>query len=461
MGRRVFVSVLGTGFYGECKYCTDSFTSSNTRFIQQATIEYLNVKNSWTESDCIYIVLTKKAKETNWENEQENRINPSTKQEERYIRLKEILSEMELPCSIRIIDIPDGRDETEMWTIFHRLFDVVEPNDELFFDLTHSFRYLPMLVLVLGNYARFLRDTKVRHISYGNYEARNVETNLAPLMDVLPLATLQSWTFAAADLIQNGNARQLKELSGENALTPMLRQKNKDNLSRKIASADLGKTINKLNEIMLEFQLCKGKEILSGESISSFRSLVEDMLEPGYDAVLSVLPPIIERINDSLNVFEEDSLANGFHAARWCFEHQLYQQSLTILNENLTTAFCRLLGVDEKDYPIRECASKSLAKGSINLNDRNDWTRDPRRQDANGDGETRFNKAKCMVQNKVDCNDPIVFSFLRYFHNDYYWLKGRRNSYNHASMTNYPFREEDLPRLKKIIAKCLNYKYRQ
>lgn len=59
---------------------------------------------------------------------------------------------MNLPVEIRPVDIVDGKDEDEMWKIFNALFNELRDGDELYFDLTHSFRYIPMLVLVLGNY---------------------------------------------------------------------------------------------------------------------------------------------------------------------------------------------------------------------------------------------------------------------------------------------------------------------
>ncbi len=46
MGRKVFISVLGTGYYGECVYARDGFTSSSTRFIQHATLEMLTQKGN-------------------------------------------------------------------------------------------------------------------------------------------------------------------------------------------------------------------------------------------------------------------------------------------------------------------------------------------------------------------------------------------------------------------------------
>lgn len=65
MARKIFLSVLGTGFYEKCKYKKDDFLSSETRFIQQAMLEYHDVK-SWTEDCVVCILLTNKAKEANW-----------------------------------------------------------------------------------------------------------------------------------------------------------------------------------------------------------------------------------------------------------------------------------------------------------------------------------------------------------------------------------------------------------
>ena len=66
MGRKVFISVLGTGYYGECVYARDGFTSSSTRFIQHATLEMLTQKGNWTADAHAYVLLTKEARETNW-----------------------------------------------------------------------------------------------------------------------------------------------------------------------------------------------------------------------------------------------------------------------------------------------------------------------------------------------------------------------------------------------------------
>ena len=242
MARKIFISVLGTGFYEPCKYTMGSFVSSNTRFIQQATLEYLKVIDNWTTRnaeneviDRIIILLTTGAKRVNWDKSISKRLNHKTGQEDDYVGLEQVLQDMNLPCPVEAIDIPDGKNEEEMWAIFNSVYETLRPNDELYFDLTHSYRYLPMMVLVLSNYAKFLKGVKVKHISYGNYEARDTTSNEAPLMDILPLTMLQDWTFAAADLIQNGNIKKLQELKEDNALVPLLREKGKKNVDRRMA----------------------------------------------------------------------------------------------------------------------------------------------------------------------------------------------------------------------------------
>ena len=53
MNRKVFISVLGTGFYNSCSYVKGDFISSETRFVQQATMEYVDVAH-WGGGRCSF-----------------------------------------------------------------------------------------------------------------------------------------------------------------------------------------------------------------------------------------------------------------------------------------------------------------------------------------------------------------------------------------------------------------------
>lgn len=54
MARKLFISVLGTGLYEKSVYTQGDFKSSETRFIQQATLELIRCKENWTEEDSDY-----------------------------------------------------------------------------------------------------------------------------------------------------------------------------------------------------------------------------------------------------------------------------------------------------------------------------------------------------------------------------------------------------------------------
>lgn len=453
MARKVFISVLGTGFYNSCKYVKDSFVSSETRFIQQATLEYLKVKNNWntknTEGDVIdriIILLTDGAKETNWNKDITTRLN-KTGEEESYVRLEQTLNEMELPCPVETLSIPDGKSEDEMWTIFNTVYNALKPNDELYFDLTHSFRYLPMLVLVLGNYAKFLKGVKVKHISYGNYEARDSTTNQAPLMDILSLTMLQDWTFAAADLIQNGNIEKLQELKENNALVPLLRERGKKNIDRRMAEGYLDGYIDSLRNFLNDMKLCLSPNILNGVTINQIKDCHEQVSE-AFEKVIAPIPPIISKIQRSLQGFETtdtmypESIRNGYEAAKWCYDHQLYQQAVTILDENITTDFCQRLGTDGHVFKERVASNALLRWGCYR---EEDW-------------ETETLEG---IREKVQAavSSPAVQDFIKLMRKDVVWIHNDcRNKYNHASMvqgTEGMLTPEDIEKLGRIIMRII------
>ena len=451
MARKVFISVLGTGFYSACKYVKGSFVSTETRFIQQATLDYLKVKNNWTTCnadgdviDRIIILLTEGAIEAKWSKDKTTRLNKITQQEEPYVRLEQVLADMNLPCLVETRPIPDGKNEEEMWQIFNVVYDALKENDELYFDLTHSFRYLPMLVLVLGNYAKFLKGVKVKHISYGNYEARDAETNEAPLMDILPLTMLQDWTFAAADLIQNGNIKKLQELKEDNALIPLLRERGKKNIDKRLAEETLDGYIKSLKDFLDDMKLCLGPNILSGAMINRVMNCHEQVSDV-FEQVIAPIPPVIDKIQTSLQRFEStdtmhpESIQNGYEAAKWCYDHQLYQQAATILDENLTTDFCQRLGTDEHQYEQRKPSSALLRWGEFR---ESDW-------------DKCSEEIRERVRSAVSCS--AVQDFIKQMRWDYVWLHNDcRNKYNHASMgAGGMLTPADIEKLGRIILKIL------
>ncbi len=345
MSRKVFISVLGAGLYGKCKYVDGNFTSQNTFFVQTATLEYLNVKQ-WSKDDVGLFLLTDLANKYNWDKTITQRRNNAIQQDIVYKGLEKDIEELNLPIQIVPVPIPDGNNETEIWKIFTETFSKLENGDELYFDVTHAFRFLPMLILVLCNYAKFLKKITVKSITYGNYEARNksVEPNEAPIINLLPLTQLQDWTYAAGQYLDSGNVKKLVELKSI------------------IKSDVLKKIVDKLETVIKERQTCRGLQIHNSESLSSLNSDLSDFLESeDVSPEDEPLHQILKKVDTSLEEFSvSPNFMSGFHAAKWCVKNDLFQQAITMLRENFVTLFCERHGFDLMDKDMRLIVETAL-----------------------------------------------------------------------------------------------------
>jgi len=320
MARKVFISVLGTSFYNPCVYGRGDFRSHETRFIQAATLEFLGAKD-WNKEDLVLIAMTEKTRSANWH------LNPPERKDSKdnlhdYLGLQQVLAEMQLSCEVRPLDIPDGKDENEMWEIFSRIFKEIKDEDELYLELTHGFRYLPMLLLVLCNYAKFLKNVSIAHISYGNFEAKNPETKITPIVDLLPLAALQDWTYAAADYLQNGYAKSLQKLGPENSF------------------------IDKLYLLTKERQTCRGLSIWE-------KTTVNDFLKAEDETTNNLIKGLFEKIREEEQSLQSSYSNSCFAAAHWCVSNGLYQQAITLLQEGIVSAVC-------EEYNTTYAAEKPL-----------------------------------------------------------------------------------------------------
>lgn len=350
MARKVFISVLGTGNYKECIYASGNTQYDGTHFIQKATLQMLDVKEGWTESDRIYIIVTDGSKEQNWETRTDNG--------EPKIGLADTLKEMHLSTPIETIRIPDGNNEDEIWQIFSDIYKVLNDEDELYFDLTHGFRYLPMMVLVLVNYAKFLKHTEVKSITYGNYESRDKETNIAPIINITPLAALQDWTNAAADYLEHGDATKLKNCADKPLITIARETKGQDQDAT---------TLIKLSKQLYEFSnlisFNRGDEIIIGKQSEQIKAL----LEKADAEYIRPMGPLFKQIAKSARNFNSDSPENMIEASRLCLDHSDFQASITLLQEGIVSMLCRKFHLDVKDKGDREIATQALNKLGLEL----------------------------------------------------------------------------------------------
>lgn len=416
MARKVFISVLGTGFYGKCVYFKDDFKSTETRFIQRATLEMLTRDESWNaETDKGFILLTEKARTANWLIENNYRLNYQNNKakpdKEPYTCLHDELIEAQLPLEITPVDISDGKDEKEMWEIFENVFHLLEEGDELYFDLTHGFRYLPMLVLVLGNYAKFLRNVSVQSLTYGNYEAAGGSENpkLAPFVDITPLSVLQDWTNASSDFLRHGDASRLKGLCMKE-LKPILRETRGADVTAQ-SFRHLAETLSSFAD---NLRFCRGLSIYSGEDVVKLR----ESLKGVEDRYLKALIPLLDNVASSVKGFTSDNVVNLLRASELCLRYGNYQASVTLMQEGMVSFFCVRHGIPIEKDKLRELVGRAITKKLLYFNEKlQEYRAQP----------------DSTLEQKIDeiCDDELL---TREFVNEYSNLGNVRNDMNHAGM---------------------------
>jgi len=413
MPRKVFISILGTGFYHKCTYTytdeQEELKSSPTHFIQQASLELALRKKEWTEEDKVIIFLTQKARELNWDKGITERTPYGKNTPVPYKGLETVLQEMGLKATIEDKDIKDGMNKEEIWEVFQTIYDTLEEGDEVYMDLTHSFRFLPMLLLVLGNYAKFLKGITIENIVYGNYDARNAE-NEAPIISLLPLASLQDWTFAAANYLQNGRATQLQAMVSKE-LSPILK---KAKGTDKDASA-LNNYFNALAELSGFVLNCRGKDIRVGKKIYTIHN-EEKRIEK---IIIPPMVPIFNKIHQPLLAFSPtDNVLNGFHAARWSLNKQLHQQAITLLQETVVSLLCKENGLDLLDKNQRILINKAFTIVSDKIPE-SKWI-------LSEDGAEASEKQKETIKHLIQ--HPVIIGLANTFKE----ITNIRNDFNHA-----------------------------
>lgn len=430
MACKVFVSFLGFSNYDEGIYYKDDFQAQSARFIQAATLEYLQTKETWTADDVAYILLTKGAEEKNWVDD--GQVDRDTKQIIKQKGLNSVLSARKYPFPIETVrNLPDGNNEEEVFTIFSRVFNVLQEGDQLYFDVTHGFRSLPMLALVMTNYAKFLKNITVQSITYGNWEARKKredERFYAPIIDLLPLSQIQDWTFAAADFLKNGNADRFAELAEEKG----------DEGVQKLSEA--------LSVVTKDFQTCRGMNILYPQHISSLKKVLQDTEK---NNVSSPINQIIEKVDDAFSPFstENDSaqIANGFEAAKWCLEHRLYQQAATILQENVISYFCVQLNVPINDEALRTKVSRAI-NHALHLGSKMSESKKQKKWE-----QVRNEELEQYTQCALEIDREIIKKYSN--------LSDIRNDFNHSGMREEPESPDKIcDNIKEIYneLRCLN-----
>lgn len=209
----------------------------------------------------------------------------------------------------------------------------LQPKDELYVDITHAFRSLPLFLMNLLIYLQNVssKNIQIGHIFYGMLDVSS-ELGYAPIVELNGIMKINEWITGAYAFKQFGNGYRIADLMETDG------RKDVCNALRKFSDM---LNLNHLTGVKNQIQ-----------EIASIKN--------------SALDPIAERIipsvvNEFICYFPMQITSQSFFQyklACWHFEHQKYSSAYITLVEALVTYVCEALSIEWGNKENREKAKK-------------------------------------------------------------------------------------------------------
>lgn len=443
MSRKVFISFLGTNNYVLCRY--DIGEATPVRFVQEALIGHFC--REWTEDDRILIFCTSKektgengSKEINWFDNGQTRVTDESEKVGLKHRLQDLKTRIGLKAQIEEHDIKAGFSEEEIWDIFDTVYDKLQPDDQIYFDVTHAFRSIPLFSIVLFNYSKFMMDIRLISIMYGAFEKLGpaykvkelpIEQRVAPVIDLTNIARLQEYNQIASSLKDFGKVKLLKDAIAAD------QESASDQTIRNLADS-----ISELDEYIATIDL---KELKSGKFIRKFRSCYKNAKKKKklVKPISNILDELYKETEDFV---EENGYRNIEAAINWTIKHEMLMQAYPLAEEyvilrvssmfndikppQLTAKKFRefisgILGIPESDFLSKNWKYDLLAFPELadalsedflikELRPLYDRIRQSRNSLAHGNGVIKFADLKKGIPDIIECIKYLNAEYERY-----------------------------------------------
>lgn len=340
---KILISALGAGKsnrqYPTTKYKIEDSIYEES-FIGNALTKHFKIdknivigtkKSLWEE---LYIVASKRL------NIQEN--------EEFYLELSDNIEKGKVNTShieklenflekkYKGIIIEYGLNNIELMTNFELLMqitEILESGDELYIDITNSFRSLSLYMFIVINYLKGVanKNIKIAYISYGMFEAKDENDGITPVVNLNLLYEAIEWIKAASDF---------KKFANSFELTQLLPEEHK-------------KSGEKLNDFTYAFNLSyvnglKKKIDILYEANNEFEKI------QGFGKF--IIPPVVNDIVNRFKKYKDTKKEFIFllTASKLFYDKNLYSGAYIFLQEAIVVYFLEFYDIKEKKISVNE-----------------------------------------------------------------------------------------------------------
>jgi CRISPR-associated Csx2 family protein len=349
---KILISFVGTGSldknnqsvraYRKAQYEIQGKTHE-TSFVAEALAKHLEIekifligtaKSMWEE---VYLKFSSNTNEKFWENlahfvenaNKDTNINASE-----VLDLKENL-EKSLPSGSKIFFIRYGLNDTELWEnfrVFNQVFQDLPDNAEIFLDITHSFRSLPVFAMVSMFYLQDVigKKIKLQGIFYGMLDVMRETNNKAQVINLKPLVEMLQWVKAAQPFRKYGMSYELLSLL-ENENIKEIMKDFSDFLQ-----------LNYINEVATQVS-----------QINNIRGRLSELSEPAQITLEPILNDFSKAFQNQQNISQKQ-----LTLAKWHNKNMNYGFAYINLIEAMISYVCEC----EKLTPVEKKENREKAK---------------------------------------------------------------------------------------------------
>ncbi|BDY11962.1 TIGR02221 family CRISPR-associated protein [Hydrogenimonas cancrithermarum] len=226
--------------------------------------------------------------------------------------------------------VQEGENDEELWTIAEKFISIMKslhPSDEVYLDITHLFRSVAVMSVVMAELGKVLHDLRFVGIYYAMLKHGEPST----IVDLTLFFELLDWARAIRSLKHYGNAYEILDLV----------ERTEESKEIKNTFADFANALGMSNMAALQrsVKVLKGKLALFEQS--SHR----------------LVPFVAKELRDFVEYFHiEDLAVFQFELARWYAENRNYAMAYITLAEAAVTALCEREGIDPVGKENRERA---------------------------------------------------------------------------------------------------------
>jgi len=346
---KILISSLGTGRnikdsdseYQSTTYIIDDKSYENETFISKALIEHFKIdkvillgtnKSMW---DGAYLGFTNNSLDENWEILNDAKLDKGI--EEEHLKLiEDVLNKYTNQEGSKCLLVKYGQNKDEMWDNFEIMYKInqyIRKGDEVYLDITHAFRSLPVLLFIVMEFMHMMReDFELSGLLYGM-----LSNEKSPVIDLKIFFELLDWAKAVNNFKNYANSGQLVKLMIETDVDKQVRK----------TFHQLGQNVRIANMASL-WQFIKGAnkkiKFIENSNNKIVKLLSKDVLE------------IVNRLNkDKMSDFQ-------YELAWWFYENKNYALSYMALAEAIITKTCELKFPDAnaEDKYVREDAKRNI-----------------------------------------------------------------------------------------------------